>query len=367
MLYVDIILLLVATVAMVCSVLADTPKTFSDPPREVLICCAHSDDCVIMGAEYAYGAIQNDLSVKVAYLTCSGPRPSAKISRTRTAEALAAWSALGVPKDNIAFLNLSESPVSGPAAYSDQDIQRASDIFKTLIASLPKNAAVIVPAQDESHVDHRTVRKITLRAIIELKRDDLLVYETPEYNAFLSLVHSPKRTIRTLLRRVPSLNRFIKSYAGPASFVSGSSGFVFRDTPNRLAKKKELLTYFPSQDSDLLIRFFGYETRYRRLACLECLREPSRLLCISAFGCCCGPSAITLGLTFLVISFLTAHEAARGLTFALSPAFPVEQALLLLGGLFAGTYILRWFSRTASLESSLFAWAFALGLTSGAL
>src|SRR5262249_18303239 len=98
MLYLDILLLSLTGVALICSVRASIPKNFPDPPRHVLICAAHSDDCVIVGAEYAYGAIKNDLSVRVAYLTCSGPNPEAEISRTRTAEALKAWSTLGVPK-----------------------------------------------------------------------------------------------------------------------------------------------------------------------------------------------------------------------------------------------------------------------------
>jgi LmbE family N-acetylglucosaminyl deacetylase len=366
-LYADIALLLLIVVVLTCSVLAGTPKAFRDPSRDVLICCAHSDDCVIMGAEYAYGAIQKDLSVKVVYLTCSGPYPDAEISQTREAEALTAWSALGVPKQNLTFINLSQSSVSGPPSYSEQDIARAREIFKTVVLSLPKNPAVIVPAQGESHVDHRTVREASLRAIVDSKRQDLLVYESPEYNGFLSLVHCPKRTVRTVLRHVPSLNRLVKPYVGPFNYVSGSPGFVFCDTPSRLEKKKELLRYFSSQDGDLLVRLFGYETRYRRLALSEFFGEPGEPSRISAFGRCCDLSVLALGLTLLGVAFLTAHEVARGLAIALPPAFPIDKSLLLLGSLVAGAYLVRRVRRTASLETSLFAWASALGLIVGAL
>src|SRR5262249_48321593 len=159
----------------------------------VLICAAHSDDCVIIGVEYAYGAIQQGFSVRIAYLTCSGPDPDAEISRIRRMEALAAWSSIGVPHDNFTFADLTQSPIGESARYSDQDVARAREIFKTLILSLPKDAAVIVPADGESHVDHGTVRKICLEAILDAKREDLIVYESPEYNGFLSLLHCPER------------------------------------------------------------------------------------------------------------------------------------------------------------------------------
>ena len=367
MLHFEMIPLLLAAIVLICIVLAGNPKPLRDPPRDVLICSAHSDDCVIMGAEYAYGAVQNGLSVRIAYLTCSGPDPDAEISWTRRAEALAAWSALGVPKENLAFIDLSQSPVNGPLSYSDRDIEGAREILKTMILSLPKNAAVIVPAQGELHIDHRTVRKVSLHAVIDSKRDDLLVYETPEYNEFLSLVHCPKRTIWTVLRHMPSLYRFVKPYAGPSNYVNGPPGFVFRDTPSRLAKKKELLMYFPSQDGDLLVRLFGYETPYRRVALSGDLRGPNKALCFLAFGRCCDPSALALAFAVLGILFFVGHEVARGLTIALSPALPVGEGLVLLGGLIASAYFVRRVRRTASIETSLFAWAAALGLISGAV
>ncbi len=106
---------------------------------------------------------------------------------------------LGVPKENLIFANLTQSPIEGPTKYSVHDVARAKEIFKKAILSLPKNAAVIAPAQGEAHVDHRTVREVTLQVICEAGRKDLIVYECPEYNAFLSLIHCPMRTIRTIL------------------------------------------------------------------------------------------------------------------------------------------------------------------------
>src|SRR5260370_35832010 len=122
MLYVDIVLLLMVAAALTYCVLARAPRSFLDLPRDVLICAAHSDDCVIMGAEYCHGAVKSGRSVRIIYLTCSGPHSEADISRTRRAEALAAWSALGVHEENLTFIDLSESPVRGPLSYSDRDL-----------------------------------------------------------------------------------------------------------------------------------------------------------------------------------------------------------------------------------------------------
>jgi LmbE family N-acetylglucosaminyl deacetylase len=361
------LILLTATVLTFC-VLAARPKAFLDLPYNVLICCAHSDDCVIMGAEYAYGVVASGLEVRIAYLTCSGPSPDSEIAKVRKAEALAAWSALSVPKENLTFVDLSQSPLRGPLTYSDSEIERATHIFNALILSLPRNAAVIVPAQGESHVDHRAVRMISVNAILESGRADVLIYETPEYNSFVSLLHCPRRTITAVLRHVPLVNRFIKPYSGPANYVNGSAGFVFRDKLNRLAKKKELLRFFSSQDPNLLIRTFGHETLYRRLLRVEPQQGPSQISrCVSAFGSCCDPSALALGLAILGLTFWTAHESARILKTSLSPAIPVASSLLVLGGVVASVYAIRKIRSTVNLESALFAWAGALGLILGAL
>ena len=61
--------------------------------------------------------------------------------------------------------------------YSDKDIANAVVKLKALILSLPQSAAMIIPAQGEYHVDHRTVRKAALCAITESERVDILAYE----------------------------------------------------------------------------------------------------------------------------------------------------------------------------------------------
>jgi LmbE family N-acetylglucosaminyl deacetylase len=331
----------------------------------VLICAAHSDDCVILGAEYAWGVVERGLSINVAYLTCSGPAPDTEISRVRREEAFAAWSSIGVPKENFAFANLPESPVKGPSRYAREEVVRAREIFKVAILSLPVNSAIIVPADGEFHIDHRTLRSICFEALVDSGRIDLIVYESPEYNSFLSLLHSPRRTIRTVLRHVPLLGRLVEPYAGSPNYINGQPGYVFRDTPGRLEMKKKLLTYFASQDVDLLHCYFGYEAPYRPVALTDPIIRQNRL-CISAFGSCCGLSVLVLGFAVLGVVFLTAHAVARELTFALAAALPVDKGLILLGIVVVITYLVRRIRRTVNFETFILACVAAVGLISGA-
>jgi LmbE family N-acetylglucosaminyl deacetylase len=365
MLQFDIILILLTAAALIFCTRLRAPKPFLDLPRDALICAAHSDDCVIMGAEYSYGAIENGYSVKIAYLTCSGPHPEADISRVRRAEAVAAWSALGIPEKNLTFLNLTESPVGGPLSYSDQDIADAKKILQSVIVALPEGAAIIIPADGESHVDHRTVRKLSLEAIAASQRHDFLFYETPEYNTFLSLIHSPKRTMCTIVRHVPLFNRIVESYAGPPSYTEGAAGFVFQDTPRRLATKKRLLGFFPSQDVALLIHYFGYATLYRKVSMLKTMQAGAKPWRFVAFGSYCDASVLGMGIVLLIITWLTSYEAARTLTLVVMPVIHVENWLVLLGAGVASAYFVRRLRRTVSLETSLLVWVAASGIIFG--
>jgi LmbE family N-acetylglucosaminyl deacetylase len=355
-----VVLLLLITGAGVSCLIARSPKKIDDSPRDVLIFAAHSDDCVIVGAEYACGAIAHGRSIRLAYLTCSGPNAEAEISKTRKREALAAWKALGVSADNLTFIDVSESAISGPICYSPEEIKMALRIFKSLILAMPKDAAVIIPASGESHVDHRTVRQLALEALRDSKRTDIIIYESPEYNDHLSLLHAPEWTMRVILRHIPGVNRFIAPYAGPAGYVEGSAGLTFRD-PVRLAKKKELLMYFASQDGNILVGFFGNPTLYRvfDLSCVKARHKHKTSF--RAFGHDCGLSALAWGFGTASFIFLMAYAIGDWASHLFSQplAFNVPVGIIaLLGGC---AYIARAQLKRVSNETALFACAAGFG------
>ena len=348
-------------------VIAHDPRPFDESPRHSLICAAHSDDCVIMGAEYAYGVLQHGLTVRIVYLTCSGPNPDAEISKTRRCEAAAAWAGFGVPLENLSFLELNNSPLSGPPSYSHEDLELARGRLRNIIDSLPGESAVIVPAEGESHVDHRSLRDITLQAVSSLNRSDIVVYETPEYNQYLSMVHSPRRTVRTILRHLPLMNKVLPPYVGPASFVSGNAGFSFTDTPKRLHKKRELLEYFPSQNVKLLLKHFGHVTRYRRLIPESDAVPRGRTTWIPAFGCRADSSVLVYAFVICVLVFLTCFEGTVLIASVAGQHLQADVLLFTLSILGFLTYVIRWIRGTAALETLLIAASGALGIALGGL
>lgn len=365
MLYLNVFLILAVIAAVAGCLVRERPRPFRDAPRDVLICAAHSDDCVIVGAEYAWGSLKCGRDVRIVYLTCSGP-PGSSISRTRKLEALTAWESMGVPAHHVTCIDLPESPVNGPRSYSDADVRNAIEVVKALVSKLP-DPAMIIPANGELHIDHNALRSICLRAIGELRRQDLIVYESPEYNALLSLLHCPTRTLRTMARCVPLLNTFIGPYSGPANYVSGPAGYAFQDSPSRLLSKINLLGYFISQDSSHLIHYFGHKTRYRKLNRTGAMSADKARFSVRALGGYCDVSALSLGAAVLVVNILTANLVARWIIAASHSSFSAAKYLALFAVAVAGIYLVRRLKGSVSPETCLFVIAGAIGLLSASI
>lgn len=360
MIQLGLFLLFVPVAGLMITAIVRTPKSFRDRARHVFICCAHSDDCIITGAEYAYGALKSGLSVRIVYLTCSAPQPACKIAETRAAEALSAWSALNVPPEHLTFLGLSESPVAGPASYTDKDIERVATILRTIVSSLPLHAAVIIPAVGESHVDHRKMRCLSLRTIIESEREDLIVYESPEYNECLSFVQGPIRATLAIVRHLPLLNRAIRPYSGRSNYVSGPPGAIFRDTSERLTTKRALLRHFTSQNGERLAQSFGYPTLYRTVP----LRTPPRASgrYFPAFGAFCDISTLFLAIVIFSLLFAASYKATTFLLDRQSTLGHTVTIVPYLGLAVSAAYFWRRLRGTVSIETALFVWTGALGM-----
>jgi hypothetical protein len=281
-------------------------------------------------------------------------------------EALAAWATMGVPANHFTFINLPESPVRGPKSYSDADVRAAIEAVKSLVSEL-SNPAMIIPAYGESHVDHNALRYVCLQAIREMRREDMLVYESPEYNAFLSLLHCPRRTIRAMARCVPLMTKFIRPYLGPANYVSGPAGYTFRDSTSRLLNKITLLGYFSSQEPSLLIRYFGHKTRYRKLITSDVMNADKEPFSIRALGGYCDTSALLLGTAILLINILTTNLFAKWIIVESHAFVSAGNYLAVFSVAVASIYLIRMLRRTVSLETCLFVWAAAIGLLSGCI
>lgn len=234
-------------------------------PADLTICAAHSDDCVIMGAEMAQQVLGAGHSVTVIYLTCSAASAETDIAKERAEEARTAWETVGVSAESLHFLNIPESPVGGPPNYGPEEITGATDWLVDHFRKLLPQACVLIPAEGESHIDHRTMRNISLLA---LQRSDnaqkIALYEVTEYNSYLSMLQDPLAVLNKLARTLPLLGRVVPKRQAAPGFVSGPPGRRIYN-PSALTAKIAMLEAFHSQDPALLRYFFGVPSRYRRI------------------------------------------------------------------------------------------------------
>lgn len=244
------------------------------PSRDLLICAAHSDDCVIMGAEMAYGSLKEGYSVRILFLTCSAEIAESDMAGKRAAEAIKAWGSVNVPRENIRFINLPQSRIGGAPQYSDDDLERASGDIEDALNAMPEGSYVILPAEGETHVDHISVRQAAIGAARRLKRGDLTFFETPEYNLYLSMAQDPLRVVEKIARSIPYMEKLMGRESVFSGFPRGAPGSVFRDSPNRLDFKISMFDHFISQNPELLRAYFSSKSRYRAL---DVFSEPNPL------------------------------------------------------------------------------------------
>jgi len=236
------------------------------PPSDLIICAAHSDDCVIMGSELATVAVSAGYKIKLIFLTCSAASPQEEIAQRRANEARMAWSKLGVSPEDMVFLGLPQSPVEGPASYDCSDLVAATNRIKQTLDDVVEPTCVLVPAWGEDHIDHRSLREVALEAAAKtVKRDKLTVLETPEYNDLVSLTQDPIKAIVTMLKLVPGAGRIVGHVSRPAHFTGGSPAMIVDSSHGALETKMSMLQAFESQDPKLLTQYFGSRSRYRRV------------------------------------------------------------------------------------------------------
>lgn len=247
--------------------LVRTPRRMTEPVRDCLIVAAHPDDCVIVAGEYAIEAARIGRSVQVAYLTCGDRQPGSDRAIRRRAEAIDAWASVGVPTGNLHFIDLPNSPLAGPSILTEDQLAHAGAFIQSLVATLPPHAAVFMPAEGESHVDHRTLRDLCIDALRQSARHDLTTYQAAEYNGYYSLWHSPARTIVHAISVLPVVGRFMQRAKAwqPAGFIHGDAGTIMPADDARLAQKRDMLRKFVSEDGELLVRLFGHRDRYQRI------------------------------------------------------------------------------------------------------
>ncbi len=256
---------LVLGASLVYARLLFRPSIDRDVRGQLLILAAHPDDCVIVAGEYAQETRKNYGRVRVVYLTCGDTAPGSARAMTRREESVRAWSIVGVPGDDLIFLDIPEAPVNGTSPATPEQIARARTALAEIITFLPLNAAVFIPAAGETHPDHRLLRTIALETVLTTRRLDLRLFEAPEYNPYLSLSRSPLRALVYLMASLPLVARMVgkRSVRLPPAFFEGPPGRVLPGDAERLETKRRMLRAFESEKGELLVSLFGFPDLYR--------------------------------------------------------------------------------------------------------
>jgi LmbE family N-acetylglucosaminyl deacetylase len=245
------------------------PRVDVAPPRDLLILAAHPDDCVVLAGESGIEAARAGRRVEICYFTCGDGTPGSPLARTRREESFAAWSLAGVSPDRFRFLDAVQSDVRADAQQTPEELDRIQRELDAIVRSAPAGAVVILPAGGESHVDHRTIRRLALEAGRRSERPDLVWREAAEYNPVYSLAHSPRRALRLVLESIPLGGRLIGPLALAdirASFAErGPRPFLLPPDAARLELKRKMLRSFHSQDGAKMEGFFGHVDLYRTI------------------------------------------------------------------------------------------------------
>ena len=233
------------------------PRIVNLSMHNALILAAHPDDCVIMAGEYGIKALQAGKLVNIIYMTCGDICADSDYARIRHSEALFAWSKARLPPENIMFIDAPESKLRGAANQDDICKLQIKKSILDAVSGLPMGSKIFIPAAGESHVDHRTLRKQAITAILESNRQDIEVYEAPEYSNYCSLICNPFGAIRNIFRLLPGGWRIAKFIVGDSSFTTfGTNAIKLPYDQHRLNLKCEMLKAFVSQNSDKMCENF---------------------------------------------------------------------------------------------------------------
>lgn len=246
--------------------------------RDLVLFAAHPDDDAIMAGEFATEAAQDGRHVEIVMLTCGDREPGTDRAGARQQESVDAWASVGVARTRVHLLGARNSPLGGESLIDDQSRKALRATIVGILETLPKKCCVIIPAAGECHVDHRTLRALVIDVVNFVDRDDLRVWETPEYNPFYSLARCDTKSVRYLVSMIPIAGRCLPRLNVPPrpGFPSGGRGFVLEPDETRFAQKLQMLRFFKTEGPSTLIRHHGRPDEFREIVDLRSalVREP---------------------------------------------------------------------------------------------
>jgi len=251
------------------------PRQAQIPLADGLIVAAHPDDCVIAAGEYGIECVRGGKQLRIVYMTCGATTADSQHAKLRRTEAALAWSKANLAPACLTFMDAPESSPDEAPRQSAECLDRIASKLREAVARLSPGSVVVVPAAAERHVDHRTLRRIAIAAIAACGREDLLVYEAPEYSNYISLVCNPFRALRVLLGLLPVVWRIAGRVTLDAPYAYcptfGLGAVRFPADESRLRLKGEMLSTFVSQGT--LQAAFGRPDVFRRVRVDKAARQ----------------------------------------------------------------------------------------------
>jgi LmbE family N-acetylglucosaminyl deacetylase len=227
--------------------------------EDILIVAPHQDDCVAIAGGYGIQTKEKGGKVRILYVTDGmengGPG--------RRSEALRAWALAGLKESDIRFLDYpSLTGLTGRDEIDACIVRIEEEIRNT------GPGTIFTPLYEGGHYQHDVVNYMTAEAV---RRTGFKgrVFESPEYNFFLSFRTTPEKILSGLLRFVP-----FAATDYPPEPVLGGPLYRLTMTEEQLRKKKRMIAAFESQHPDMLVKRFGFEDRFQEMHAYDYTNPP---------------------------------------------------------------------------------------------
>jgi LmbE family N-acetylglucosaminyl deacetylase len=227
--------------------------------EDILIVAPHQDDCVAIAGGYAIQTKAMGGRVKVLYVTDGNKDDKV----TRKQEALDAWYVIGSDEKDIHFLKYH----SLTSLTTREEIEQCTDeIADFILKNQPKT--IFVSLYEGGNYQHDVVNYMVSEAVQKAGFMGT-VYESPEYNFYLSFKTTPEKILSGFARFIPFFR-----YDYPPEPILEDEVLRLKMTPEQIRIKKDMLSKFKTQNPKQLIIRFGFEDRYQRLHNYDYSRPP---------------------------------------------------------------------------------------------
>lgn len=227
--------------------------------EDILIVAPHQDDCVAIAGGYGIQTKEKGGNVRILYVTDGMENGSP----ARRSEAAAAWAMAGVGEADIRFLDYPS--LTGLTARDE--IDACIGLIEEEIRDR-RPGTIFTPLYEGGHYQHDVVNYMTAEAV---RRTGFKgrVFESPEYNFYLSFRTTPEKILSGLLRFVP-----FAAYDYPPEPVLADPVCRLHMTDDQLGTKKRMIAAFESQHPDMLVKRFGFEDRFQEMHAYDYTKPP---------------------------------------------------------------------------------------------